>query len=194
MQREGVPPRVHDGIVKITLHRLAGVFSEPAFWVFFIVTAAISVFSSIGWGVSPTFQLAVLLPLLIAFIASYIITGISTFSGKLYYEETSPRSEEYARWEFEMTQKLSRAHSLMRHGVHDEAAEFFEQVLHLDAANLEARLDLAHTLHRHLNRTDDAIGHYRTVLEQAPMDTLLRDEAKAALAEIARKGRHTGPV
>ena len=75
---------------------------------------------------------------------------------------------------------------LMDQGEHDEARAEFDRVLELDGQNLVAHRSLG-DIARAEGRTDDALEHYRTLMDLEPSDTDVRelvDELTGAADEV----------
>jgi len=151
------------------------IVSDPLF--FFLWIVLMSILSFLGKNSWQT-QISM-------FTLAFFITAFYRVEWLDIFSTYNRPSEEKARQEVDISLCLSRAQLAERGEAFPKAAELYEQLLAMDAKNIQARFNLARIYHHRLQDRDNARKHYTLLKEHAPKDHPFHGEAERGLQESA---------
>jgi membrane associated rhomboid family serine protease len=182
------PEEGDDGPQNTVLRALgfgARIISDPLFLLVWIVTTISFDVGLIMTGASEDriWQVEVYV-----FLFAFVTTAIFRTDWIVFFSHASRRSEEEARREVDASMTYDRALLAERGDNYPKAAELYEKVLANEPDNIQARFNLARIYHHRLPDKNNALRHYRKLIDLLPpQHPYHRDASDAVKTFVAVK-------
>jgi hypothetical protein len=156
------------------------------FWAIFFLLAITVILAAASSGSSPGYTLVIGLP----FVAAIGVVHLQLWLNRTVETIASgpgPVSQEEADLEFGYGKALGHARQNESHGYFAEAAEFYEKALVLKPHDIFTRMALAGIYRDRLLMPEAALRHFKTLVSEAPRDSMMREDALLAVKVLVRE-------